>query len=156
MKSCLPDHGLNPGSLHWVLRVLATGPPGKSLILLPFFSPSYFIFFYLYVFGSVFLSSIFQPVFSQSSVQDTGSGTNLGILSRKEFNIGLRLMKSERFLFQSLHSCDWEVTFATPAAAIVTSWPQEAGNWVLNQGVWLLTFGSKVKFKDKRGFAWLE
>ena len=52
------------------------------------------------MFGSVFLSSIFQPVFSQSSVQDTGSGTNLGILSRKEFNIGLRLMNQKDFCFR--------------------------------------------------------
>ena len=26
-----PDQGLNPGPLHWEHRVLATGPPGKSL-----------------------------------------------------------------------------------------------------------------------------
>ena len=26
-----PDQGLNVGSLHWEFRVLATGPPGKSL-----------------------------------------------------------------------------------------------------------------------------
>ena len=25
-----PDQGWNPGPLHWELRVLATGPPGKS------------------------------------------------------------------------------------------------------------------------------
>ena len=31
------------------------------------------------MFGSAFLNSIFQPVFSQSSVQDTGSETTLGI-----------------------------------------------------------------------------
>ena len=29
-----PDQGLNPGSLHWELRVLTTGPPGKCLKLL--------------------------------------------------------------------------------------------------------------------------
>ena len=29
-----PDQGLNPGSLHWELRVLASGPPGKFLIKL--------------------------------------------------------------------------------------------------------------------------
>ena len=26
-----PDQGLTPGPLHWEFRVLATGPPGKSL-----------------------------------------------------------------------------------------------------------------------------
>ena len=26
-----PDQGWNPGPLHWKCRVLATGPPGKSL-----------------------------------------------------------------------------------------------------------------------------
>ena len=26
-----PDQGLNPGTLHWEHRVLAAGPPGKSL-----------------------------------------------------------------------------------------------------------------------------
>ena len=28
-----PDQGLNLGPLHWECRVLATGPPGKSLVL---------------------------------------------------------------------------------------------------------------------------
>ena len=28
-----PDQGWNPGPLPWECRVLATGPPGKSLIL---------------------------------------------------------------------------------------------------------------------------
>ena len=30
----LPDQGLNPGPLHWELRVSATGPAGKSVVLL--------------------------------------------------------------------------------------------------------------------------
>ena len=29
----LPDQGWNPGPLHWELRVLATGPPEKSLFV---------------------------------------------------------------------------------------------------------------------------
>ena len=28
-----PEQQLNPGPLHWELRVLAMGPPGKSLFL---------------------------------------------------------------------------------------------------------------------------
>ena len=28
-----PDQGLSPGSLHWNLGVLTTGPPGNSLLL---------------------------------------------------------------------------------------------------------------------------
>ena len=31
MGSSFPDQGSNPRSLHWQHRVLATGPPGKSL-----------------------------------------------------------------------------------------------------------------------------
>ena len=31
--SLLPDHGSNPGPLHWEHRVLATGPPGRSPII---------------------------------------------------------------------------------------------------------------------------
>ena len=30
-RSQFPDQGLNPGPLQWKLRVLTTGPPGKSL-----------------------------------------------------------------------------------------------------------------------------
>ena len=33
MQDLVPDQGLNPGPLHWELRVSATGPPGKSLKL---------------------------------------------------------------------------------------------------------------------------
>ena len=33
-----PDQGWNPGPLHWKCRVLATGPPGKSLHSLFFFN----------------------------------------------------------------------------------------------------------------------
>ena len=39
-----PDQGLNPGSLHWECKVLATGPPGKSHSLGTYSCPhSYFL-----------------------------------------------------------------------------------------------------------------
>ena len=31
MQDLVPDQESNPGPLHWELRVLATGPPGKSV-----------------------------------------------------------------------------------------------------------------------------
>ena len=31
---CFPDQGLNPGPWHWEIRVLVTGPSGKSQIWL--------------------------------------------------------------------------------------------------------------------------
>ena len=34
----LPDQKSNPGALHWVLRVLATGSPEKFHIVIFFFS----------------------------------------------------------------------------------------------------------------------
>ena len=35
-QDLVPDQGLNLGSLHWEHGVLATGPPGKSFLLLHF------------------------------------------------------------------------------------------------------------------------
>ena len=35
--SYFPDQGLNPHPLHWKRRVLTTGPPGKSPVLVPIF-----------------------------------------------------------------------------------------------------------------------
>ena len=37
-----PEQGSNPSSLHWEGRVLATGPPGKSLFLFLFLSNDYY------------------------------------------------------------------------------------------------------------------
>jgi len=34
MQDRVPDHGLNPRLLPWELRILATGPPRKSLELI--------------------------------------------------------------------------------------------------------------------------
>ena len=46
----LPDQGSNPGPLHLELRVLATGPPGKS--------PQRFLF--LHILSNTSLSSVFD------------------------------------------------------------------------------------------------
>ena len=44
---------LNPGPLHWELRVLASGPPGKSLIILFYSILFYSILFYSILFYSI-------------------------------------------------------------------------------------------------------
>ena len=58
----IPRQGSNPGPLHWELRVLATGPPGKFQILFFFFS-----FFNTWL-GLHFLNTHFNPWFIISLV----------------------------------------------------------------------------------------
>ena len=62
-----PDQGLNPGSLHWKCRVLATGPPGKSQNLYNlsgYFSCIFFLHPLLLLLLSLFPSSFLTSIFN--------------------------------------------------------------------------------------------
>ena len=44
-----PDQGLNPGRLHWELRVPTTGPPGKSFLFVVGLRVSNFSCFFFFL-----------------------------------------------------------------------------------------------------------
>ena len=56
--SLVSRQGFNPCPLHWKCRVLTTGPPGKSLLLLQFFILMFGILLLLFEFLVSFLACL--------------------------------------------------------------------------------------------------